>query len=113
MKKTVQFHAFGRDTDYLVLNLKDLLAIETVTGLTIIEVWKRLINSQYSLNMLYQILPIAYKDCAAQQEEKINIDKRIEEAIDSGKNISALAFPIATAIVQTGIFGTSIDNEKN
>lgn len=107
MKKTVAFTAFGQENDYLVLNLKDLLAIETVTGLTIIEVWERLTHSRFSLTMIYQILPIAYKACAEEQGGKIDIDKKIEQAIEDGKNIATLAFPIATAIAVTGIFGTN------
>ena len=38
MRKTVSFELFGNKEDYLTLNIKDLMTIESITGLSIIEI---------------------------------------------------------------------------
>lgn len=42
MRKTVSFELFGNKEDYLTLNIKDLMTIESITGLSIIEIFRTL-----------------------------------------------------------------------
>lgn len=112
MKKTVPFELFGNKGDYLTLNLKDLVAIEAVTGKPITQVWSELVHSNYSLQMIYEILPIAYAACdpALEAEEFGDL---IEKAVENGASIQSFALPLATAILETGIFGKAPKKQKN
>lgn len=111
MKKRVDFPVFGSETDYLELTIKDLVAMEAIATKSIISIWNDLINSNYSLTMIYKLLPVAYEACAREKGGKVDIDRLIEQAIDNGASIGSFALPLATAITMTGIFG--LKQEKN
>lgn len=112
MKKTVPFPLFGDDNDYLTLSVGDLIIVEEMMGgESIVDIWGKLINGQYTLKMIYTILPIAYADCAKNAGKEVKIDELMEQGLEKGVGIGSYAVPIARAIVESGIFGHP-KNEK-
>lgn len=112
MKKTVPFLLFGNSEDYLTLNIKDLMTIESISGLSIIEIFRAYANGTFTLTSIYQILPVAYADCEAEKEEKLSVVKRIDEAIEDGVSVTDFGMPIMRAIVDTGVFGKKQEQAK-
>lgn len=109
MKKTMPFKVFGNDSDYLTLNIKDLITIENTIGKSIIKLGSELENGVYTLGDITQCLPIAYRDCLARRDEKMitvaECTRKIEEAFETGSSISSIAVPLYLAILETGFFG--------
>ena len=105
MKKTVPFDLFGNKSDYLTLNIKDLMAIEAVSGLSIIDIFRSYSSGAFTLTSVYQILPFAYADCAQTKGDETDVTTLINAALENGVPITKFGVPLAMAIIETGIFG--------
>lgn len=109
MKNTMPFKVFGNDSDYLTLNINDLIDIEKTIGKSIIKFASELEDGAYTLSDLTRCLPIAYRDCLARRAEKMmtvaECTRKIEEAFETGSSISSIAVPLYLAILETGFFG--------
>lgn len=112
MIKTVSFELFGNKEDYLTLNINDLMTIESITGLSIIEIFRNFTHGVYTLTSIYQILPVAYNECAKDKEEKQTVANLIDSALENGASITDFGLPIMKAILETGIFGKSRNRKK-
>ena len=112
MIKTVSFELFGNKEDYLTLNINDLMTIESITGLSIIEIFRNFTHGVYTLTSLYQILPVAYNECAKDKEEKQTVANLIDSALENGASITDFGLPIMKAILETGIFGKKQEQKK-
>lgn len=112
MKKTVPFGLFGNETDYLTLNIKDLMTIESITGLSIIEIFRNFTHGAYTLTSIYQILPVAYDECNKDKEEKLTVANLIDLALENGVSVTEFGLPIMRAILETGIFGKKQEQKK-
>lgn len=113
MKKTTPFILFGDKNDYLTLNIKDLVAIEAISGTSIIEIFRGYAHGNYTLTSIYNILPIAYADCAQNKNETSDITKMIDAAIEEGISVTDFGMPIMVSILETGIFGKKSETKKN
>lgn len=113
MKKTVSFELFGNKEDYLTLNIKDLMTIESITGLSIIEIFRNFTHGAYTLTSIYQILPVAYDECIKDKEEKRTVANLIDSALENGVSITDFGLPIMKSILETGIFGKKQEQKKN
>lgn len=112
MKKTVPFKLFGTNDDYLTLNIKDLLTIETITGLSIIDIFRSYIKGAYTITSVYQIMPIAYASCAKEKGETASVEQLINTAFENGVAVTDFGIPMAHAIIATGIFGKKQETAK-
>ena len=73
------------------------------------DVYKRQV---YTLTSIYQILPVAYNECAKDKEEKQTVANLIDSELENGASITDFGLLIMKAILETGIFGKKQEQKK-
>lgn len=97
----VKFPYFGDDTDYLKFTIADIEALEMATGKS---VFKLMSDDDFGAMFVFKALPIAYKHCHPELDDKTIRDK-VQECIDEGGSLIAIIGALVMALYKSGIYG--------
>ncbi len=105
MKKNIPFTLFG-ENQYIMFDILRLAELERALGMPINQVVQR---QDAGVNFCLTALPIGMKQ-HYRPDPKIYADK-IEQYLEQGGAIDEIAIPIVKAIIASGIFGKTAQEE--